>query len=483
MTRRHTRATSADAASRDHMPRNAERAGAAISREIERMAPDQLKPYPGNPKIHTRKQIRQIANSIEAFGFQGAVLVNGGNEILAGHGRVAAAKLLGMATVPCIRVLGLSRAQELAYVVADNKLTLNTGFDNAILAGNFELIAAELSAFDGQVFSIPGFETGEIDAILEDHREGDDPDDALPDVPESAPVARRGDLWQLGPHRLACGDARDATLVGKLMSGREAAMVISDPPWNVAVNGHVGGRGKVRRDEFAFASGEMTDRQYRRFLSTSIGNMADACASGALLYMFIDWRHVEVMCEVGRALNLELRNIIVWSKRTAGQGSHYRSAHELIVLFRKPGGEVINNIQLGRFGRSRTNLWEYNPPNKFKAADDPLSKHPTPKPVEMIAEAIKDASHRRSIVLDSFVGSGTTILAAEKVGRTGYGVEYEPVFCDLTIRRWQRFTGKDAILAGTGETFDEIDARRRAEAVSSRDEAAVGSACAAPEGH
>lgn len=241
-------------------------------------------------------------------------------------------------------------------------------------------------------------------------------------------------------------------------------MAITDPPWNVEVIGHVGGRGKRQHAEFAFASGEMSGRQYRRFLASSLKRLIVACKDGALIYVFIDWRHIEVLCEVGRTQGLLMRNLCVWNKTVPGQGSFYRSAHELVVVFQKLGAAPVNNIALGKFGRSRTNVWTFASPNKFKHEDDPLSGHPTPKPVAMIAEAIKDASTRRGIVLDGFLGSGTTILAAEKVERLGYGIEYEPAYCDLAIRRWQEFTRKDAILAATGQSFDAVRTERGAEA-------------------
>jgi DNA modification methylase len=430
---------------------------------IEQVAIADLKPHPANARTHSKKQIRQIAASIERFGFNGVVVVNGSNVIIAGHGRVEAAKLLGLVTVPCSRVSHLTPEEERAYVLADNKLALNSGWDRGQLSVELEELSMVLPSLDAPLdVSITGFEAGEIDALLGDHVDNDaDPmDEAAFGIDDQAPVTHSGDLWHLGKHGLVCGDARDPAVYARLMAGRQADMVASDPPYNVPVQGHVGGRGKVRHGEFAFASGEMSDAEYRRFLIASLGGMADVCRPGALLYSFIDWRHVQIVLEVGRALDLSLRNICVWSKTAPGQGSFYRSAHELVCVFQKPGAQALNNIAQGRFGRSRTNVWTFAPPNKFKGTDDPLSGHPTPKPVAMIAEAIKDASARGDIVLDGFLGSGTTILAAEKVGRIGLGVEFEPIYCDLSIRRWQHYTGRDAILEETGQTFDEVRAAR-----------------------
>ncbi|UVK55341.1 ParB N-terminal domain-containing protein [Mesorhizobium sp. AR02] len=428
---------------------------------IEQIPPARLKPHPSNAKTHSKKQIGQIARSVKRFGFQSPVIINADNVVLAGHGRIEAAKLLGLALIPCLRVTGLSDAEERAFVIADNKIAANGGWDRGILAESLHALMLDLPQLEiPDDLSITGFESGEIEAILSDHElSAADPADDIGVAPAGSPiVTRRGDLWLLGDHRLVCGDARDPASVDKLMAGKCADVAIIDPPWNVEVTGHIGGRGKTRHAEFAFASGEMNGRQYRRFLAASLKRLMAACKDGALIYVFIDWRHIEVLCEVGRTAGLVLRNICIWNKTTPGQGSFYRSAHELVVVFQKPGAAAVNNIALGKFGRSRTNVWTFASPNKFKDTNDPLSGHPTPKPVTMIAEAIKDASHRRGIVLDSFLGSGTTILAAEKVGRLGYGIEYEPVYCDLSIRRWQAFTGKDAVLSTTGQTFDEIAA-------------------------
>jgi DNA modification methylase len=428
------------------------------SRVIEQVPISQLKPHRSNAKTHSKKQIGQIARSIKRFGFQSPVIVNSSNIILAGHGRVEAARLLVMSQVPCLRIIGLSEVEERAFVIADNKISENGGWDRGLLAESLQALLLELPQLEiADDLSITGFETGEYDAIISDHEiSSAAPTDEVTIAPAAGPMATaRGDLWLLGNHRLLCGDARDLTAFDRLMGGISADVAMVDPPWNIGSE-HIGGRGKRQHAEFAFASGEMSEREFRRFLIDSLKPLIRACKEGALIYVFIDWRHIEALCEAGRTAGLGLKNICVWNKTTPGQGSFYRSAHELVAVFQKPGAPSVNNIALGKFGRSRTNVWTFAPPNKFKDANDPLSGHPTPKPVAMIAEAIKDSSPRGGVVLDSFLGSGTTILAAEKVGRTGFGIEYEPVYCDLSIRRWQAFTGKDAILSATGQTFDEI---------------------------
>lgn len=398
--------------------------------------------------------MQKLASSIRRFGFQSPVIINEDNTVLVGHARLEAARECGMRAVPCLRISNLSIAEQRAYVITDNKLALEAGWDRSLLVSEFEALQIELPEVD--LSELTAFEHGEIDGLFADLVDaGDDPSDELPALSKTV-TARQGDLWLLGRHRLLCGDALASSSYEMLMAGAQAAMMITDPPFNVRIKGHVSGRGKVRHDEFAFASGEMSEREYRQFLVTTIGNMAKACAGGSMTYCFADWRHVGAMVEVGEALGLSLRNICVWSKTTPGQGSYYRSAHELVFVFQKPGGSTTNNIKLGRFGRSRTNVWTFAAPNKFAGPNDALRGHPTPKPVALVAEAIKDASKRGGIVLDAFAGSGTVFLAAEKVGRIAYGIEFEPRYVDLSIRRWQEFTGKDAVLAEDGTTFDQV---------------------------
>ena len=434
------------------------------SHRVEHLPPSRLKPHPSNPRTHSRKQIQQVAASIARFGFNAVVVINGDGMILVGHARAAAAKLIGLQTVPCIRVGHLTAAEERAYLLADNKLALNSGWDTALLADVLAELSIELPTLEVPLdVTVTGFDPGEIDAVLTDHEEEPrDPADDLPDTPSSGIVTRSGDLWLLGRHRLLCGDARAACSYVTLMEGELAAQAITDPPWNVRVNGHVGGRGRRKFEEFVLASGEMSDSEFEDFLQTSIGSMTMSVRAGGLIYVFSDWRHIEMVCRVGRGLDLQLINLCVWNKPSPGQGSLYRSTHELICVFRKPGGSTANNVALGRYGRSRTNVWTFASPNKFAKVDDLLAKHPTPKPVAMIAEAIKDSSRRGEIILDPFHGSGTLIMAAEKVGRRGYAMELEPSYVDLAIWRWKEFSHNDAILASTGQTFEEVAAERLA---------------------
>ncbi len=406
-----------------------------LSQNVEIVATETLVPNLRNARTHSKKQIKQIADSIETFGFNNPIMIGGDNDVIAGHGRLQAAKLLGLKTVPVVRLDHLSDAEKRAYILADNKIALNAGWDSELLATELSELTDLLPEFDLGI-EITGFEMGEVDLVLSDFEDpsaSDAKEDELPPTSDTI-VAKRGDIWQLGPHHLLCGDARDATAVLPLFvfADQAASLVVTDPPYNVKIQGHVGGRGKTKHDEFAFASGEMSDDEFKLFLNDSVKIMSANMQEGALLYLFMDWRHIEVLLAVGRKLGLTLKNICVWNKTTPGQGSFYRSAHELIAVFAKPGAATTNNVQLGRFGRSRTNVWTYAGVNTFQSRKGgELALHPTVKPVAMIVEVIKDASKRGEIVFDPFLGSGTTLLGAEKVGRRCYSVEYEPRYIDI----------------------------------------------------
>jgi len=313
---------------------------------------------------------------------------------------------------------------------------------------------------EGLDVSLTGFDVAEIDLLLADMAApSSEPEDLLPTLPETA-VTERGDLWLLGRHRLLCGDARDAKDIDRLLNGTRAAAVFCDPPYNVRVRS-IGGRGEVRHPEFAFASGEMSPEQYRKFLSRTLGNGARVSAEGAVHYVCSDWRHISDLIEVGLDLYDEMLNLVVWNKTNAGQGSFYRSQHELIGVFRVGGEPHRNNVELGRFGRNRSNVWTYPGVNTFgRSRVEALAAHPTVKPVALVADALLDCTARSDIVLDQFIGSGTTILAAEKVGRIARGVEYEPRYVDVAITRWQRVTKLEATLAGDGRSFEEIAGAR-----------------------
>ena len=421
-------------------------------RQIEHLPPGRLRPWERNARTHSRKQIRQIADSIETFGFTNPVLIDGEMTILAGHGRVAAAKLLGLETVPCVRIEYMSEAEKRAYVLADNKLALNAGWDEELLAGELGALL-DMNGLDFDV-SVTGFSIPEIDGLLdglEPKEDGDPADEALPPLDETDVIYRPGDVWQLGPHRLVCGSALDPEVIATLMDGEKARMVFTDPPYNVPIGGHVSGLGKVRHREFAMASGEMSATEFTSFLEAAFRNMADHAMDGSLHYICMDWRHLREMLDAGGAVFDEMKNLVVWAKDNGGMGAFYRSRHELVFVYKLGTAPHVNAFELGQHGRYRTNVWEYRGVNTMKAGRmEELELHPTVKPVQMIADAIKDVSHRGEIVLDPFGGSGSTMIAAHKTGRRAFLCELDPVYCDRIIRRWEVYAKDEAIQLACG---------------------------------
>jgi DNA modification methylase len=429
--------------------------------EIKYVSTDSLRPYAGNARTHSKKQIRQIADSIERFGFANPILVSGDREVMAGHGRLAAAKLLSLASVPVVVLADMTEADRKAYVIADNRLAELAGWDRDILAIELQFLQ------DAQFadIEVTGFSLGEIDVILDEASEKSPeepgPDDEIPTKIGQTIVSLRGDLWILGNHRLLCGDARASSDYQRLLEGQTADVVLTDPPFNVPIDGNVSGLGKVKHQEFAMASGEMSEAEFTGFLSSFLG-CAKACSKdGAIMFVFMDWRHLTELSTAGRDNDLELKNLVVWAKDNAGMGSFYRSKHELCFVFKEGGASHTNTFELGQHGRYRTNVWEYAGVNTFRNGRlDELAMHPTVKPVAMIADAIRDVTRRAEIVLDPFAGSGTTVIAAEKTGRHARVIEYDPGYCDVIVRRWQKYTGKTAILDGSGKSFEDIEGDR-----------------------
>jgi DNA modification methylase len=430
-----------------------------LARQMTVVPIGKLRANPRNARTHSKKQIRQLANSIKQFGWTHPIIVDENNVILAGHARFSAAQLQGYRDVPIIVVSGLNDAEKRALTLADNKIGANAGWDRKLLAEELGELAILLPDCDLDL-NITGFEPAEVDNLLGDLVDPEiDPADELPALQDIA-ISRLGDLWQLGPHRLLCGDAQSAAAYGNLMGGVVAAMVFTDPPYNVPIKS-VQGRGRVKHREFAQGSGEMSPAQFTGFLRRSLGLTTKHSADGAIHFVCMDWRHLSDLLRAGEAVYSELKNIVAWVKTNAGQGTLYRSQHELICVFKNGKGSHQNNVQLGRHGRNRTNVWTYPGVNSFRAGRmDDLSVHPTVKPVALVADAMRDCSRRGDIVLDPFMGSGTTILAAERVGRHAYGLELDPLYVDTAVRRWQAYTAKDAILEATGHTFDEVSAAR-----------------------
>ena len=428
-----------------------------IDKTLARRNPSELRPHPQNTRNHPLRQIRRICASIKQFGFTSPVLVDEHNRILAGHARVLAAIELGLDEIPVLILRGLSETKKRAYILADNKLAEMAGYDRPRLFLELQDLSV-LLAEDGLDFDLTGFDPAEFDALAADLNDSErEPEDAVPAVAASA-VSRRSDLWLLGrEHRLLCDDSRKADY-GRLMGGALAAMVFADPPYNVSIPKTVG-RGRTKHRNFAMASAEMSPEDFTNFLIESFSPAAEHSVDGALHYIFIDWRHFGEVLNAGIRIYGELLNVVVWCKTNGGQGSFYRSQHEEVFIFRVGSAPHQNNIQLGRYGRNRSNVWTYAGANTFRAgrmAD--LAAHPTVKPVALVADAIRDCTRRGDVVLDPFIGAGTTILAAERVGRRAFGIEIDPLYVDVAIRRWQAATKSDAILKDDGRTFDEIAA-------------------------
>jgi DNA modification methylase len=420
---------------------------------------DELKPDPRNPRHHGRKQIKQLTRSIETFGFTVPALVDREGNVIAGHGRILACRELGWSEIPTILIDGLSDAKRRALMIADNRLAENAEWNERLLAEQLkDLSLAELD------FSIEviGFEMGEIDlkiAGIEGEPLAEDPADANPEPASGPPVSKPGDLWLLGEHRILCGSVLDTAAVQSLMGEERAAAVFTDPPYNVPIDGHATGLGAIHHRSFAMAAGEMSPPAFAVFLARSLRNQAAFCMAGALIYVCMDWRHMAELLAAGREADVELLNLGFWIKDNGGMGSLYRSQHELVFVFKTGNGPHRNNVQLGRFGRNRSNVWRYPGVNSFSRKTEEgnlLALHPTVKPVALVADAILDCTARGEIVLDGFLGSGTTVIAAERTGRRCFGTELDPAYVDTIIRRWQKLTGEFARHAEYGRTFDDL---------------------------
>jgi DNA modification methylase len=420
----------------------------------------EIKPASDNPRKHSRQQIRGIATSIHAFGFNAPILIDRNKRIVAGHGRFEAAKLLGYSHIPAISLEHLNPDQARAYMLADNKLTDRSKWDEAKLAIHLK----ELSqlALDFEI-EATGFEVPEIDILIQS-LDGSDVDTADEFDPASdMAISRAGDLWILGDHRLLCGSALDETSYKTILHGEAAAAVFTDPPYNVRIQGHVTGNGAIRHREFAMASGEMNESEFTGFLTNTTQLLRAHSVDGAVLYICMDWRHMMEVHQAAGAADLQLINLCVWVKTNGGMGSFYRSKHELVFVFRNGSEQHRNNVELGRHGRNRNNVWHYNGANSFarRGQENRLELHPTIKPIALVADAILDCTKPNDIVLDPFLGSGTTLLAAERMKRRCVGIELDPLYVDTAIERWERLTGNQAKHV-SGVTYRELRNVRRA---------------------
>ncbi len=414
-----------------------------------------LKPLSRETRRHPGRQIEKLTESLTRFGFVLPVVIDEQQRVIAGWALVQAAEKLLMSHVPAVTVAGMSDAQLRTLRLALNRLTEEASWDPAELKLELEEIIQLDASFE---ITLTGFEMGEIDVILQDDAtEPAEPPAPPPDRSKPA-ITQPGDLWCLGNHRLLCGNALEGESYAALLGEEQVRAVISDPPFNVRIGGHVSGKGRTVHSEFAMASGEMSESEFTEFLATVIRHMAHHSVDGALHYLFMDFRHLYELMSAGRGHYSELKNLCVWSKTNAGMGSFYRSQHELVAVYKVGKAPHVNNVQLGRHGRNRSNVWTYAGANTFRAGRmDDLEAHPTVKPVSLIADAIRDCTHRSDAVLDPFIGSGTTLLACEQTGRIGYGMELDPYYTDVAIRRWQTMTGQPAVHAKSKFTFDELN--------------------------
>ena len=424
--------------------------------ELSDIRIEDLRPSPRKVRKLDMAHVREVASSISALGFCVPLLVGRDNEIIHGEVSYEAAKQLGLDRLPCVRIGHLSREEQRVLRLAVNRLAEKGQWDLDALKIEFE----ELILLDAPI-EIAGFSPAEIDhVILGDAAEGLEQGPLEPD--SATAVARVGDIFQLGPHRIVCGDATHPSVVARLLEGDPSArLVLTDEPYNVKVTGNVT-RGDHR--EFAMASGEMTDAEFLAFNGAWIAAVLPYLCDGGIFGTFIDWRGLPAVHSAVRSLGLAPLNLIVWAKTNAGMGSLYRSQHELLPLFRKGTAPHVNNVELGKRGRWRSNVWTY--PGASSLGSDArrgLKDHPTVKPTAMLEDALLDLTNRGDIVIDQFLGSGSTLIAAEKTGRVCRGLEIDPLYVDVIVRRYEAATGRTATLVESGETFQACGARRARE--------------------
>jgi len=430
--------------------------------KIEMKSVGDLKPRDRNPRTHTKKQIQLLVRIIKETGFLVPVLAEKDGAIIAGHARWEAAKLLGLEKIPVIHVTGLSPAKIRSLVIADNRIAELAGWDKDLLAIEMREIADLDLDFD---LSITGFEGGELGLLLDETAVT--PDTTYENFKtevrmDAEAITCVGDTWMLRRHRVRCGDARLECDYEALLGKNRAQMVFTDPPFNVKIDGHVSGKGKVKHREFVAGVGEFNKSQFTQFLTDACQQMAAFSVDGSIHYICMDWRHCEEILAAGAAAyDHGLKNICVFVKSNAGMGTFYRSRHEFVFVFKNGTAKHINNFELGQHGRWRSNVWEYQGANVVGPGRlETLKLHSTCKPVLLVRDAIFDCSRRNGIILDPFLGSGTSLIASEITGRRCYGLELDPLYVDVVVRRWEQFTRDVAVHADTGRTFAQTAADR-----------------------
>ena len=437
----------------------------ALNLKIEQVPLEQIYDYEKNIKTHDEEQIIAIAQSIDKFGFNNPILVNEKGEIIAGHGRYAAAQLLELDTVPVIRLGHLTDTQARLYRIADNKLSEKGKWDLDMLKIEINELEALTDTSKNLEITDTGFDILEIDSLFVEKEKNeqekiDEKSNNVPYIPEDEIVTKPGDIWTLGgKHRIICGDSLKEETYKKLMGDVLADEVLTDPPFNLPA-ASIGNSGKIKHEDFAMAAGEMSDEEFCNFLQTVMQRCSDHAKPNALHYFWMDWRHSAHILFAGHKIFPLFINMCVWCKESGGMGRLYRSQHELCFVF-GDDKHYVDNVELGKNGRYRTNVWHYAGVNSFGPHKGDQKYHSTVKPMEMFRDIMLDSTPRGGVVLDAFSGSGTTIIAAEKCHRIGFAIEYEPKYVDTLLRRYKELFGVDAVLEGDGRTYSEILAEHK----------------------
>ncbi len=431
--------------------------------KIETVNVGQLKPYKNNAKIHSPDQISQIADSINQFGFVNPILIDENDEIIAGHGRFEAAKVLNLSQVPVIRIGHLTNVQKRKLRIADNRISENGGGWDADLL-NIEI--GELCELEDIAdITITGFNDIEIDQILAEPRTKTEVKklDAVPYVADDEIITVPGDIWEFDDgHRIICGDSTDRDTFAELLVNKRVNMVLQDPPFNIKIDGFVSGNGTVKHPDFAMAAGEMSDSEYTEFLGKNFALCSEYATDNAMIFNFIDWRNIMPMLIACKQHFARYINLCVWVKNKAGMGTPYRSQHELCTVFLNKGGKVPDHIKLGKYGRNRSNVWHYYGCNSYGPHRNDLKMHPTVKSFEMLSDIMLDVTSVGDKVLDCFLGSGSTLIAAQRHKRICYGIEYEPKYVDTCVKRFYEAFGIDAKNLRTGKTYTQLLDEKRA---------------------
>ena len=420
--------------------------------KIEIVPISSLLPNPRNARTHSSKQISQIGVSIEKFGWLVPIIIDDDNMVAAGHGRLLAAKKMGLAEVPVIRARFVTDADRRAFAIAENRIADLSGWDDKLLSEELTVLFE-----DGYELDITGFSTADLEFSIPEPQLTELADTiTLPD-PESDAVTKRGDLWHIGPHKIYCGDARDVASWEALLGAERADIIFADPPYNVPIDGFVSGNGKNKHREFIAGAGEMSPAEFTTFLRSIFKCCVRFSVTGSIHYQCMDWRHTRELLDAADGVYSEHKQLIVWKKDNGGQGAFYRSQHELVFVFKSGKAKHINNFKLGETGRYRTNVVEYAGANTFrKGRDADLAAHSTVKPTAMVADFLLDCSNHGAIVVDPCLGSGTTLLAAHHTGRKGMGIELDPLYCDTALGRLSRVMDLEPTLDGDGRSFNEV---------------------------